>query len=153
MVEIISYKKEYANHFYDFNIAWLEKYFYVEPFDREVLSNPEKYIIEPGGHIFFAVEDGAILGTVALLKRGKGKFELTKMAVPPKNQGKKIGQLLLKHCLEFAKENHFEGLYLYSNRKLENAIFIYRKFGFVEIEVERDSPYVRSDIKMVYPLS
>jgi len=153
MIKIVPFNKKYKKQFYDFNIAWLEKYFYVEPFDREVLSKPEKYIIEPGGHIFFAIDNEEIVGTVALLKRDDLAFELTKMAVPPQYQGKKIGQLLLQHCITFAKENHFKTLYLYSNRKLENAIFIYRKHGFIEIDVEEDSPYVRSDIKMIFPLS
>lgn len=41
---------------------------------------------------------------------------------------------------------------LYSNTKLENAIYIYRKFGFIEITVEPNSPYKRSNIKMIYKL-
>ena len=40
--------------FYDLNIEWLKTFFYVEPFDEEVLSKPETYIIEKGGSIFFA---------------------------------------------------------------------------------------------------
>ena len=30
----------------------------------------------------------------------------------------------------------------------ENAIYIYRKYGFIEVPVEANSPYQRSDIKM-----
>ena len=58
--------------FYDLNIEWLETYFYVEDYDKEVLSTPEKYIIQPGGHIFFVVEDDLVLGTVALMKAEDG---------------------------------------------------------------------------------
>jgi GNAT superfamily N-acetyltransferase len=77
-------------------------------------------------------------------------FELTKMAVLPDLRGHKIGQQLIKHCLDFAINNKFKELLLYSNRKLENAIYIYKKFGFTEIPVETNSPYKRSDIKMTY---
>jgi len=56
------------------------------------------------------------------------------------------------HCIEFSKNHGFKELILYSNTKLENAIYIYRKFGFIEIPVESNSPYKRSNIKMIYDL-
>jgi len=153
MIEIKSFQKEYNQAFYDLNIEWLEIYFYVENYDKEVLSNPERYILNPGGHIFFAVEDKIVLGTVALMKAEEDSFELTKMAVLPNQRGKKIGQKLMQRCIDFAKEQKFKKLFLYSNTILENAIYIYRKYGFIEIPVEENSPYERSNIKMYYPLS
>jgi len=147
-LEVIPFKSDLSNYFYEMNIEWLEKFFYVEPFDREVLQYPEKHIISTGGHIFFAIENNEVIGTVALLKHDKNIFELTKMAVPPKHQGKHVGQQLLVHCIDFGKKNRFKKIILYSHTKLENAIYIYRKFGFQEIELEADNPYDRSDIKM-----
>jgi GNAT superfamily N-acetyltransferase len=151
-IQIRPFQKKYTSVFYDLNIEWLETYFYVEDFDREVLRNPNKYILDPGGHIFFAIENNEAIGTVALMKASEGSFELTKMAVHPNQRGKKIGQLLMQHCIDFAKDHQFKKLFLYSNTKLENAIYIYRKFGFVEIDVEANSPYDRSNIKMDFPL-
>lgn len=58
----------------------------------------------------------------------------------------------MQHCLEFSRKHAFKELILYSNRKLENAIYIYRKFGFNEVPVEENSPYKRSDIKMTLKL-
>ncbi len=150
--KITSYQKEYAKYFYEFNIEWLKTYFYVEPYDQEVLSKPEKYIIDMGGFIFFAKIDDAIVGTVALMPTKDGSIELTKMAVSPKYRGHKIGQQLMKHCISFSKEKGLESLMLYSNRILENAIYIYRKHGFIEVPIEKDSPYKRSNIKMILKL-
>lgn len=149
---IFSFQSRYGKAFYDLNIEWLETYFYVEAYDREVLSKPEKYIIEPGGHIFFTVENETVLGTVALLKRGEGAFELTKMAVLPEARGKQVGQKLLQHCINFAKENNFQQLFLYSNTVLANAIHIYKKYGFVAVPLEQPNPYKRSNIKMDYTI-
>lgn len=146
--EMVSFQQKFATAFYDLNIEWLETFFYVEDFDKEVLSNPDKYIIGPGGHIFFAVENDLVLGTVALMKANEGDYELTKMAVLPNQRGRKIGQQLMQYCIDFAMEHNFNKLFLYSNTILENAIYIYRKYGFLEIPVEEDSPYVRSNIKM-----
>jgi len=150
-IEIVSFQQKYAQAFFDLNMEWLETHFYVEDFDREVLSKPQQYILNRGGHIFFAVENETVLGTVALMPQNEGFFELTKMAVFPEARGKKIGQQLMQYCIDFAKENKFN-LMLYSNTKLENAIYIYRKFGFLEIPVEANSPYKRSNIKMILTL-
>lgn len=152
-IQIIGFNKKYARDFYNLNIEWLKTFFYVESYDEEVLSNPDKYIINKGGYIFFAKQDDTILGTVALMPtEEEGVLELTKMAVSPKYRGLKIGQQLMQQCIDFAKSQHLKSLILYSNTKLENAIYIYRKYGFVEIPIEPNSPYVRSDIKMQFLL-
>ncbi len=147
-VEIIEYNSKYDSLFHDLNIEWLETYFYVEDHDKEVLSNPKSYIIDNNGYIFYAKYQNEIVGTVALMNEPEG-YELSKMAVSPKYRGLKIGQKMMDHCIEFAKNKNWNKLLLYSNKKLENAIYIYRKYGFMEVELEKDSPYERSDIKMI----
>ena len=152
-LRIIDFEKKYAKHFYDLNIQWLKNHFYVEPFDEEVLSHPSKYIIDKGGFIFFAKQNDNVVGTVALMPtKEKSILELTKMAVLPEKRGQKIGQQLLQHCIDFAKSKNLKALMLYSNTKLENAIHLYRKYGFKELDLEKDSPYERSNIKMLLEL-
>lgn len=154
MIEIVPFETALASYFYNLNIEWLQTYFYVEPFDEEVLSKPHQYIINKGGYIFFAKLNEEIIGTVALMPTEDKKiYELTKMAVDVHYRGHKTGQQLVQYCIDFAKNNGFSSLILYSNRILENAIHIYLKHGFLEIPVEKDSPYKRSDIKMVLDLS
>ena len=148
---IVSFKEEYSQAFHDLNIEWLETYFHVEKHDTQVLNNAKKYIIDNGGYIFFALVDENVAGTVALMNEPEG-YELSKMAVSPQYQGLKIGQQLMKFCIDFAKENKWSELLLYSNTKLENAIYIYKKYGFEEVELEKNSPYLRSNIKMVLKL-
>lgn len=152
-IEIISYKPEYANDFKELNLAWLKKYFWVEPHDEEVLGKPQKYILDPGGNIFFIKDEDKIIGTVALMKMEDGVFELTKMAVTPKYQGQQLGQKLMEHTIQYARDQGWKKLIIYSNRKLENAIYIYKKYGFVEIPIEQNNPYARGDIKMQLALS
>ena len=149
MVNIISFEKQFAKDFYNLNIEWLRAFFYVEPYDEEILSKPEKYIINKGGYLFFAKLNSKVIGTVALMPIGnQGEFELSKMAVSPDNRGHKIGQKLMQYCIDFAKEKEIPKLIIYSSRKLENAIYIYSKYGFIEIPVETNCPYKRCDIKM-----
>ncbi|MCK0189019.1 GNAT family N-acetyltransferase [Arenibacter sp. F20364] len=147
-LNIIPYESRYATRFKDLNIVWLEKYFYVEPMDTILLENCDANIIDKGGFIFFAQYNEEIVGCFALLKLRDKEFELGKMAVDPNYQGLKIGQTLLGFAIDLAKQNEWNKLILYSNTKLENALYIYKKYGFKQTEIEINLPYARSDIKM-----
>ncbi|RXK48762.1 GNAT family N-acetyltransferase [Aquirufa rosea] len=129
------------------NYEWLEKYFHIEEIDREVLSKPEEVILAPGGQIFYAWCDDQIVGTVSLMKIQEGVFELTKMAVNEAFQGLGIGKLLMDQCLDYAKNTGIKEIIIYSNRRLERAVAMYRNYGFKEIDL---GPvlYSRADIKM-----
>ena len=152
-IKIIDFDTKYSKNFYDLNIEWLKTSFYVEAYDEAVLSQPDKYIINKGGYIFFAINDKKIVGTVALMPTEQaGILELTKMAVLPEERGQNIGQQLLQYCIDFGKSQKLEALLLYSNTKLENAIYLYRKYGFQELKLEKDNPYERADIKMLLKL-
>ena len=150
-IEIIPFEEKYAQYFYDLNADWLKKYFYIEPYDEKVLSNPKQYVIDPGGFIFFAKYNKEIVGVVSLINQ-KTFFELSKMAVSPKYQGFKIGQQLMDFTINFAKEKGWDSITLYSHRSLKAAIQLYKKVGFKEIPVEKDSHYERADIKMLLEL-
>ena len=148
-VSFKNYKPEHSTKFYDLNIEWLEKYFYVEDHDRDVLSNPEKYIINKGGIILFAEFNNYIVGTVALMPtKNSGTYELTKMAVNPNYRNKRIGQKLLVKIISIANKMKLKKIILYSNRKLKNAIHLYLKYNFEEISLEENCPYDRANIKM-----
>ena len=152
-LKIIPYESRYAASFRDLNLAWLEMYFHVEEKDRLLLENCEETIIAPGGHIFLALLDDAVVGCFALIKLRDGQYELGKMAVNPSFQGRRIGQELLHHAVEFARAQGWEKITLYSSTRLPTALYIYRKFGFKEVELEKELPYLRSDIKMELPLN
>jgi len=146
-IEIIPYQAAYARQFHDLNMEWLKKYFYVEAHDAEVLGNPQSYILDNDGYIFFAKYQDTIVGTVALINEKEG-YELSKMAVSPKYQGLKIGQQLMNHCIQFATKKGWKHLILYSNRTLVPAITLYQKVGFKEVALEKDVYYKRANIKM-----
>jgi len=146
-MEIIEYNKTFREDFKNLNLEWLEKYFEIEPIDHILLSDPEKNIINKGGFIFLARYDNIIAGTVALLKIDEDTFELGKMAVTEKLQGKGIGKALLTHCINTLKSLKKEKMILYSNTILTTAIELYKKFGFTEVELD-NSEYKRSNIKM-----
>lgn len=149
-IEIIDFEPKYRDDFKNLNVEWLEKYFEVEPYDKEVLSNPEKYILEKGGKIFFAKLENKIIGTVALMPKNSS-FELTKMAVTDKIQSKGIGSLLMQKCIDEAKNLGLKEIFLFSNTKLDKAINLYKKVGFLEEHFD-SSDYKRANIYMTLKL-
>ena len=150
-VEIIHFNDEHAERFYQLNRAWLEKYFYVEDIDHEVLSQPRERIIDPGGFILMARIDDKIIGTAALIVSSDGQLELSKMAVDSDYQGLGIGEKLAVAAIQQYQATDFKGLFLESNRQLTPALNLYDKLGFIEQEHPKgDSHYSRADIYMVF---
>jgi DNA-binding MarR family transcriptional regulator/GNAT superfamily N-acetyltransferase len=147
-VEIIPYERRYAGDFKRLNLEWLEKYFRVEPIDEEVLSKPAE-ILREGGAIFLARYRGTIVGTCALLNKGSGRFELSKMAVTSNLQGLGIGRKLLRAAITEYLARDARELFLESNSKLKPAITLYESAGFVHAQRPEPSHYVRSDVYMV----
>lgn len=147
-ITIIPFKPQYVRHFRDLNVAWLEKYFYVEAKDTELLEDCEKNIIDKDGFIFFAEYDNKIVGCFSFINLEDKSYELGKMAVDPQYQGLKIGQQLLTFAVNHAQANNWKRIILYSSTKLDAALHIYKKYGFQEVVLESNLPYARSDIKM-----
>jgi len=142
-----------ATLFKALNIEWLDKFFVVEPFDELVLSNPQSEILDKGGHILMAELEKEVVGTFAFLKKENNSYEFSKMAIAPAHRGKGYGNTMMQFAIRFAEQRHWPKLILYSSRRLENSIHIYRKYGFLEVEIEKDVHYTRCDIKMELLLS
>lgn len=147
VVEIIEFSEELSEPIKTLNYEWLEKYFRIEEGDVASLSDPQKHIIDKGGHIYYAKLNGEIVGTASLLKKSETVYELGKLAVSDKAQGHGIGTILIEHCLNMAKQKQITTLILYSNTILQSAIHLFRKYGFEEVQLE-SGVYERANIKM-----
>lgn len=148
---IVPYAPALREHFFRLNAQWLERHFRIEDIDRAVLGDPQRYILEPGGAIFFACLGEEVIGTCALLQESPGVFELTKMGVDETFRGLGAGKRLLEACIaEFHRRNG-RTLFLESNSRLETALRMYEKAGFVmQPAVRPGSHYQRADVYMIY---
>ena len=148
-ITIVNYTNAYQKAFRDLNEEWIAAYFKMEAADYKALDHPQEYIINKGGKILVAICDGEPIAVCALIKMNDPDygFELAKMAVSPKVQGKRIGWTLAQKAIETAMELGARKLYLESNTILEPAISLYRKLGFTEV-IGRSTPYERCNIQM-----
>lgn len=144
--------KEEAAAFRALNEEWIVRYFSLEPHDEEVMDDPFGVIVRPGGDVLVARDDGTgrVLGCVALLPEGDGRFELTKMAVDPAQRGRGLGRKLLEAALVRARELGARSVYLGSNKKLANAVHLYESLGFRHLPEDRrpQLEYERADVFM-----
>ena len=149
MISIVPYSDEYASAFKELNQWWIEKYFSMEPLDHKALDDPQGYIIDKGGHIMVALDDGKPVGVCALVKTAlEGyDYELSKMGVASTAHGKGIGYQLGKAIIDKAIMLKAKSIYLESNSVLKPALHLYKKLGFKEIK-GFPSPYSRSDVQM-----
>ncbi|MDA8948996.1 GNAT family N-acetyltransferase [Flavobacteriaceae bacterium] len=142
-----------AKDFKSLNMEWLEAYFEVEPYDELVLSNPQSEILDQGGSIFMLLKEEKTIGTFAFLKKNVGLYELSKMAVTPKERGKGYGNMIIQFAIHYAKQHQWKSLILYSSTILENSIYLYNKYGFKEVPIDPDINYARGNIKMELTLN
>jgi DNA-binding MarR family transcriptional regulator/GNAT superfamily N-acetyltransferase len=147
-VEVLRYSPRYKNDFQQLNYEWLNKYFKVEEEDEKILSNPEDSIINKGGEIFFARIENEIIGTCAAIKVDKYTYELAKMAVTEKAQGKQAGKKLALAVIGFAYSKGAKSVILETSSKLQQAIRLYELIGFKNVPGNFTSKYNRPLFRM-----
>lgn len=147
-VSVVKFEPQFAKAFADLNYEWIAKYYQIEKHDHEQLDAPQETIIDLGGQIFFTLVGDEVAGTVAMIHVEGNSFELAKMAVSPRFQGRKLGDLLMRACIEFAQNAKAKSIILESNTKQVAAISLYRKHGFVETRLDPNSQFTRANIRM-----
>jgi len=150
-INIVPYRRKYKPDFARLNYEWLEKYFKTEKAeseDKRLLNNPEREIIKKGGKIFFAILNNIVVGTCAVLKINDSVYELAKMGVTEKVQGRHIGKKLALTAIGYAVEKGALKLRLFTSSKLHAALNLYRGLGFIEVKGELNDRFKRELILM-----
>jgi putative acetyltransferase len=148
MAEIRSYRDEWRADFERLNRDWIETWFVLEDADRETFRDPVGKILDPGGQVFFVVDDGRVLGTCAVLRHSPEVHEIAKMAVDPGARGRGYGDLLMEAAVEFSRRTGARRVVIVSNTRLGPAIRLYEKHGFVRVPLDGEQRYARADIQL-----
>ena len=147
-LSIVTYQSKYKKDFVRLNSEWITTFFHLESSDLLALNDPEGYILNKGGQIFFALHQGKVVGCCALIHHpDNGTYELGKMAVTPKVQGLGIGYRLGMSLISYADGLGTGRIFLEGNTLMEASIVLYRKLGFKVIPID-EAAYERCDIKM-----
>ena len=148
-VKIELFRPEHTAAFEALNRAWLVGHDLLEPADEPDLKDPNGTIIETGGQIYVAVENGAVIGTCGIAPHGPGEFEVRKLAVAASAQGRGIGMQLVEACLDFARQRGARRISLISNSQLVSALRLYERAGFRPAPLPANNPFATGDVHMV----
>lgn len=153
-IRIVPYAPCYQPAFKTLTEAWITAHWNMEEADLHTVNSPQEYILDKGGHILIALDGDEPVGVCALCKMHDSihGYELAKLAVSAKAQGKGIGELLCQTVIAKASELGARKLFLESNTILEPAIRLYRKLGFRETGSNRHT-YARGNIQMEMDIS
>src|SRR5579863_2042572 len=112
-LEIREFRPGDETAFRELNEEWINRYFVMEPKDVASIADPRNSILDRGGRILLAVQDGGRpVGCCALMVIAPGEFEVAKMAVTQSCQGAGIGRRLLEETIALARRLDARRLYL-----------------------------------------
>jgi DNA-binding MarR family transcriptional regulator/GNAT superfamily N-acetyltransferase len=95
----------------------------------------------PAGALLVARLRGRPVGCGALKLHGHAPAELKRMWIAPAARGLTLGRRLLQELEALARAAGVTTLRLETNRALTEAIALYRRSGYVEVDAFNDEPY------------
>lgn len=126
------------------------EYLKIQNYDEEVEHLEMKYGM-PTGRLLLAYYENKLAGCIGLRKLDEVNCELKRLYVRPEFRGKHIGDYLMREMIKAAKEIGYSHMLLDTLPFLQNAVRMYEKYGFYEIESYNNSPmdssiYMRLDL-------
>lgn len=139
-LEFKKYEKKHLKDFQQLNEDWLNSYLELTEHDIKILADPQNEIIKKGGNIYLLVSEEIVIGTYALQRLNSKVCELSKFTIKKDFRGWKLGERMIVHVIEKAKDMKYESIVLLTHPKLKEATQLYRKTGF---EVIPDHPELK----------
>lgn len=150
-MEIITYDKKYQQQLTDLIVGIQTDEFGVNITlaDQPDLANIPDFYQKDGGNFWLAIDQGQVVGTIALIRLKDGNSALRKMFVNKKYRGKaQVGQKLLDVLLDYCKTEDIHYVYLGTIDIFKAALGFYKKNQFVALpltDFPKDYPVVAVD--------
>ena len=154
IVEAYQYLNELHSLFSEY-AAWLDIPLDFQDFDQELSLLPGNYA-KPEGRLYLALVGNEAAGCIALrpfdMTDGTRYCEMKRLFVRDSFRGQGIGRVFAQRVIDDAKTIGYDEMLLDSFDYMVNAIALYRKLGFEEIQSYRYNPYssvkyLRLDLK------
>ena len=122
--------------------SWIEISLCFQGFDKELANLPGDYA-PPKGRLFLAMEDDRLAGCIALRPLAANTCEMKRLYVRPEFRGRGLGKQLATIIIDSGRELGYEYMRLDTlPNKMDQALAMYRRLGFKEIEPYYPNPVV-----------
>ncbi|MBR1943580.1 GNAT family N-acetyltransferase [bacterium] len=99
-----------------------------------------KYSAVEGELLVAVSDDNEIIGIVAYHRHDNTRCEMKRLFVKPEYRKLKLGEKLIFEIINHAKQSGYKEMVLDTIEPLKAAIYLYKKFGFVECEPYYNNP-------------
>lgn len=121
--------------------TWLELDLAFQDFKNELAALPGKYASPSGVLLLARSHNGIPLGCVALRPmESPGICEMKRLYVAPAGRGWGLGKKLVEMVLAEAKRIGYQSMRLDTLPRMQSAVALYKKHGFVKIEPYYETP-------------
>ncbi len=132
----------------------LVSHFYFRLFERQFDFLPcvEQYFLRAasevyddpdGSRIWIIEQDGAIRGSIGVVRKGPHEAQLRLFGTAPELQGTGAGTKLMETAMGFCREREYDHVVLWTIDICQAACHLYRKFGFVMTDTKPNTTWAR----------
>lgn len=115
------------------------KYLELQNYNSEIEHLTDKYGL-PNGRLYIVKVKNQVAGCIGLRKIDDENCEVKRLYVRPAFRGHKLAIKLIEKIIDDAKEIGYKSMLLDTLPFLKEAIHLYKKLGFYEIESYNNNP-------------
>jgi len=111
---------------------YLQEYGFDAEFERYVLLGLAAYAqaASPRSQLWLAELSGRRVGSIGIVDAGENLAQLRWLLVEPEARGLKLGRRLAETALDYAREQSYSGVFLWTLAMLPAARALYARLGF-----------------------